>query len=631
MKRLIEITMLILQGFTFKTAKEYLFYREKYKDREKGQYSIKEIMSILPFNSKFDKLFEDLLSMRMALAEFEAYLPEYYCIHLKRDGSKFFCPLQDGNVYDDSHAIVELLREKKQLDVRKSRSRFGFNDKSYLCRFIDGNFSVNDQKISEEELLQFLDDLSDDYLVLEHIDGKKEEVTTINEDGQGPHIAYTSGQISHDVRNLVLSVAQAFPEVEYMHFNVACSDGKTVILNIDTGTDLVARTCFNEDISSFLDRKIKFKKRNKAGIFNTVKRYSFSYIAGKKGFVDYMYKNWLRGKKEDTKGRLVSRKERRWAHKRGFYSYRIDQYGLTEDNYKDFLSDYDYKRLRPINNEYRKWLWDKLSLYYILKKYDHYLPEYYFHITPKENRNLFFKMGGCPQEIESSAKGLIDLVKVKGKVVLKPVIASHGEGFYKFAFKQNRFYINDEEVDQEQMERILTQINVDYLVTQYVDMHKELKRIYPHVACTIRAMVINDRGYNPQIEDTYFRIGTRKTGQTDNLSSGGIFVHINEETGEFAGARVIENHKIKPCPYHPDTEEKIEGKIPFWQEICSGILQISRYISPLEYMGFDIIVTDSGFKILEINTHQDLHRYPEYNDRIKAYFKKKCEMKEKMQ
>lgn len=626
MNNLMKIAILILQGFTFKTAKEYLFYQKKYKNRPEGRYSIKQIMSVLPFNSKFDKLFEDLLSIRMVLAEFENNLPVYYCIKLMRDDTRFFCSLQEDGLEYDANKLASLLREKGQLDIKKSKP--GFKSGSYVCKAVGDSFSVNDQDMEETEFLAFLNGLGDDYLVLEHVTGRTATLTTINEDGKGPHVVDSSADTDH-LNALVLRVASAFPEVEYMHFTIVDGEDKKAIVNVETGVDLVVRNEFSEELSAFLDKKLHLKKRTRAGLINTVKRYTFTYIAQKKGFVDYMYRNWLRGKKEDIRSRTVSRREMKWAHKRGFYSYRIAQYGLTEENYRDFLSDYAYKRLRPINNEYRKWLWDKLSLYYILKKYSYYLPAYYYHIVPKEQGNLFFAMNGCPQDIEASAQGLIELLRRKGKLVLKPVIASHGEGFYKFSFVDGTFLVNDEKVSQSDMENLLAEMKVDYLVTEYIEMHRDLKRIYPNVACTIRAMVINRRGYNPVMEDTYFRIGTKKTGQTDNLASGGIFVHIDEITGAFANAKVTENHVIKPCEYHPDTNEKIEGVIPFWQEIRAGIVELSRYISPMEYMGFDIIVTDTGFKILEINTHQDLHRYPEYNDRIKTFFREKCEYKEK--
>ena len=136
-------------------------------------------------------------------------------------------------------------------------------------------------------------------------------------------------------------------------------------------------------------------------------------------------------------------------------------------------------------------------------------------------------------------------------------------------------------------------------------------------------MVINRSGLDPVIENAYFRIGTKSTGFTDNIGSGGVFAYVDEKTGFFHDAEVIKEHVITPCPIHPDTQEKIEGTLPHWDEVLRVIPELCRYISPLEYLGFDVFITDSGFKILEIN----LHRYPTYNENVQAYFMHKLELK----
>ena len=48
-----------------------------------------------------------------------------------------------------------------------------------------------------------------------------------------------------------------------------------------------------------------------------------------------------------------------------------------------------------------------------------------------------------------------------------------------------------------------------------------------------------------------------------------------------------------------------------------------RKLKVQSHLGFDIVITESGFKLLEINTHQELHRYPEYNNDVKEFLKKK--------
>ena len=87
--------------------------------------------------------------------------------------------------------------------------------------------------------------------------------------------------------------------------------------------------------------------------------------------------------------------------------------------------------------------------------------------------------------------------------------------------------------------------------------------------------------------------------------------------------RCIINHEIIACSVHPDSGIAIEGIVPNWGKIKAGILEISQYIFPLEYLGFDVVITEDSFTILEINTHQDLHRYPYYDKKIHEYFTSK--------
>ena len=64
---------------------------------------------------------------------------------------------------------------------------------------------------------------------------------------------------------------------------------------------------------------------------------------------------------DDEKAFVVDEKTKEWALKRGFYPGRVELYGLTEDNYKNYLPDYQYFMIHPINHHFRIWVNDKLS------------------------------------------------------------------------------------------------------------------------------------------------------------------------------------------------------------------------------------------------------------------------------
>ena len=67
--------------------------------------------------------------------------------------------------------------------------------------------------------------------------------------------------------------------------------------------------------------------------------------------------------------------------------------------------------------------------------------------------------------------------------------------------------------------------------------------------------------------------------------------------------------------------------LPNWQEIREKVLDICRYLGELEYLGFDIAITEEGFQVIEINIHQDLHKVATHSQEIKDFFAEKIRIK----
>lgn len=178
------------------------------------------------------------------------------------------------------------------------------------------------------------------------------------------------------------------------------------------------------------------------------------------------------------------------------------------------------------------------------------------------------------------------------------------------------------------MEDFFCGLDTDYIVTEYIRMHPYLEEIYSGVTGTVRLMVLCRQG-NVSVRYGYFRIGTSFTGATDNIAYGGLVVPLDVQTGTFSGAELLREHQFLPCPVHPDTGREIRGQMPHWQQLVDEICHISRNLSPLEYLGYDVVVTEGGFKILEVNLHQDLHRYPLYPADVKEYLTERAAQKDK--
>lgn len=660
--KLIKSAALLFRGFTFATADEwfYLDRIKKYKHKNNIGMSDKDIFSLLPFDSKFDKLFGDLLSMSYALDKHTELLPEQYYSLLTRDGGQFILPLRPG-LSQNMDGIILLIREKGNVLVRKASN--SVKTKEHVCRFDGESFFFDGNALDEAGMREKLEKLPSGTIITELVkssfaptlhlaflnrgDGpellfsvlteaqkgvpqnwytQNRELSIVDESGN-----YAGGRIESfpEIEKALRGIAAEFNELEYMNFALRLTDGGFKILRIDTGADLTYLEHFNDKTVEFIRLKRASKPRfvGFRRAMTIIDRYFWSFRAKRRGFMDYMYRGWKRALREDMRNKYTSAEEKKWAHERGFLSYHIKQYGLTEDNWRDCLSDRDYKWLRPLNNEYRKLLWDKVTLRYCLDKYRQYLPEYYYHIVPRNGKIELLKMPDCPEGLPRSFEGLLALLREKKLLAMKPTVGSHGIGFYKLCFDGNAYTVNGEKKTESEMLDFFSALDDYYNISEYIVMHRDLRRIYSEVACTVRIMVINRRGFDPVIENAYFRIGTKSTGFTDNIGSGGVFAYVDEKTGFFHDAEVIKEHIITPCPVHPDTGERIEGMLPHWGEVLSVIPELCRYISPLEYLGFDVVITDEGFKILEINTHQDLHRYPTYNENVHAWFMHKLELK----
>lgn len=309
-----------------------------------------------------------------------------------------------------------------------------------------------------------------------------------------------------------------------------------------------------------------------------------------------------------------------WALERGFLPSRVRLYNLDSNNYKDYLSDLDYFLLHPLNNHFAIWINDKLTLKYIIPKVLHtmegrllsVMPEYYLYI---ENDGRYSYLMDSPSSISRDEDYLLNLLKEKKILALKPSNGAGGHGFVKLEYESDMVYANSTLLSKNEYKDFINTLN-GYIVTDFVSQHKQLDLVWNNSACTLRVIAIkrwNNRydGGDVDIIVSYARFGTKKSNGASNLSSGGVAIPYNFNTGEFGShfyqyLKYAEGGKIK-FEKHPDSNISLAGKIlPHWDIVRDVVLSICGYLSSLTYFGFDIIVTDDGVKMCEINTHPSL-------------------------
>jgi hypothetical protein len=354
-----------------------------------------------------------------------------------------------------------------------------------------------------------------------------------------------------------------------------------------------------------------------------IKRRLFIKILKHLGCSDYASKCyadlWLEDIASENK---IPWKKKIWAYRRGFLSCNSLNYGLTETNYRHYLSDLDYARMFPINSAYRKWIDDKVTMKMVLAKYNEFLPEYYYTIR-KDGRIL------TSVDLESSYTDSIDdmirLLKDKGNLAAKMVDGKGGVGFYRLTFDGKQFMINQDTVDDDKLHHFLKNLH-GYILTEYITSHLEISKYNNKPNNTIRFMVINEDGNCPIIANGLLKMSVNTSSEVDYTMQGGICARIDMNTGDYSHAKITKDLMAYDIERHPISGLEIKGTIPHWQMVKDKVCEISQYISEIQYMGYDIIITDTSFKIIEINSHQDIDWHQDYVPLLKdnpaeAFFK----------
>lgn len=331
--------------------------------------------------------------------------------------------------------------------------------------------------------------------------------------------------------------------------------------------------------------------------------------------------------------------QREWAIRRGFYPGNIEYYGLNEKNAQNYLPDFKYFMMHPLNNHFRVWLGDKLTTKYVLNGSgcEDMMPDYYVYV---ENDGSFTYLMDCPSDIEKNEDFLLNLLKKQKVLAMKPNSGtSGGLGFLKIEHKDGTIWENNKAIPIERFNEIQSSMR-NYIITEWCYQHHDLAKIWSGSECTLRVIMFKKKKnslYNAsewKCVTSFARFGTKIGGGASNLSVGGVGVPFDFETGMYYDFSVrykwfTTDGEVKQRS-HPDTDYVWKGKqIPNWQRVKDGIYRVCAHISSLDFLGFDIIITEDSLKICEINTKpavtesQFMFGPMLVDDDAKAYFESK--------
>ncbi len=347
---------------------------------------------------------------------------------------------------------------------------------------------------------------------------------------------------------------------------------------------------------------------------------------------------------------MHSIEKKRWL-RRGFMPSTVGLYHLNEDNYAHYLSDVDYMRIHPLNNHFAFWINDKITLKYI---FDHpicinkeknewvdLMPEYYLYI---ENDGHFSYLMDSPESIVKDEKYLIHLLREKKRLALKPSNGGGGFGFVDLQLVNDNIQWNEELISEEEFLQRQKSLN-GYIITAFISQHHDFDKIWDKSACTLRVIGVKQLddtfdGGNIDIISSYVRFGTESSGGACNMHTGGVAIHYDVESGEYGDFFFRypgfgeEGQTRFEC--HPDTGWKpAKGeKIPLHEQVKDTVYAVCEHLSSLEYFGVDIVITNDGVQLLEINSlpaissPQSLEGPIFENPKAAKFFKRKLAQKD---
>jgi len=336
------------------------------------------------------------------------------------------------------------------------------------------------------------------------------------------------------------------------------------------------------------------------GLQKKLKYLNFARIARKSGVVPFRIDRvasefvdaWYAVKDMDASEKL-------WYITHGFNPNRKAWYGVTPDNYRSFVSEFEfYRDSSYVNIHFSSWFDDKLTTYRILQPFKNDQPRHFFYLKQGGAHPLDFSTDKL-----QTAETIVNLAK-ESALALKRCEGGHGDGFMKVHFNGDKYYLNDKEITYKDLVARIASLD-GYIVTEFIKPHASLRAIAGEDNFSVlRVISVCDPEDGPQVIGIIVRIGTTQAGHTQ-AGHDHFYMNVDIATGQASDA-VFEHsdYCFEKITKHPETGESLDNVIiPDIEDIVCLVKKVSSFLSMTPYLVFDIVPTDNGPKILEINSH----------------------------
>ena len=295
----------------------------------------------------------------------------------------------------------------------------------------------------------------------------------------------------------------------------------------------------------------------------------------------------------------------RWtAWRRGFVSESLMIYEMNKRS-GAYLSDYARHVRTPDINERFKSVLDNKFIFSRMFGADVFrTPQVYFWL----DRGRTFAFRG-ESVVKAETADVMALCRDRSRLIVKSVDGGGGANVYAIEIEGDQALINHGKTQISALERLLAS-RVNSIAIEFAEQHRYAREIFPLATNTVRILTMWDYDAgNPFIAAAVHRFGRAPTIPVDNWSRGGLSVAIDLEGGVLGKGIMHPSTGDRAWhAVHPETGQQIEGvRVPGWESIRTKILHAASTVPFLPYVGWDVVVTEDGFVVLEGNNFSDVN------------------------
>lgn len=278
----------------------------------------------------------------------------------------------------------------------------------------------------------------------------------------------------------------------------------------------------------------------------------------------------------------------------GFVGDQYVLYNLRSRNTGQYLSEFDWYRSRWINEPFDPMLNNKIVCNETLAPHTRVPQIYYI-------RNRGRLVSYHAPESHNEVDDVLRFLRIRGAAFLKPIGSGKGKGVHRIDAVRSGWLVDARPVPESKVRDLLSSMD-GWFLSEAMEQHPEVAAIFPETTNTARIITLRDPETGiPEVFFAVLRIGAASTIPVDNGSRGGLVARIDLNTGALSEARSLwstESHT-----HHPDSGNPIKGTIlPGWSKTRDAVVDLTHKFPYLQIIAWDILLTDSGFCVIEANT-----------------------------